>query len=68
MVSIMTCSRYRQAALTAHPDKGGCSADFQRITAAFETLSNPAARDAYDRHRIKIRSKGLLVVNTIHPP
>jgi len=44
-------SAYRRAALTAHPDKGGSAAAFQRLTAAFEVLSCPATRELYIRER-----------------
>lgn len=44
-------SAYRRAALTAHPDKGGSAAAFQRLTVAFEVLSCPATRELYDHER-----------------
>ena len=40
---------YRRAARTAHPDHGGDAATFRRVTAAYETLIDPARRRAYDR-------------------
>lgn len=42
---------YKRAALHAHPDKGGNSSTFQRVTMAFETLSNETSRASYDRRR-----------------
>lgn len=39
---------YRQLARTLHPDKGGSTAGFAALQAAFETLSDPKARAAYD--------------------
>lgn len=40
---------YRRAALAAHPDKGGSEKQFHSVAFAFETLSNAASREAYDR-------------------
>lgn len=40
---------YRRAARKAHPDHGGDAAAFRRVTAAYETLVDPARRKAYDR-------------------
>ncbi len=39
---------YRQKALKAHPDKGGDPEAFKRLLTAYETLSNPERRGAYD--------------------
>jgi len=40
---------YRLMSLKYHPDKqGGSTRDFQRIATAYETLSDPAKRHAYD--------------------
>lgn len=40
---------YRKAARIAHPDRGGDPAVFRQITEAYEVLSEPARRQAYDR-------------------
>ena len=40
---------YRKAAKIAHPDRGGDPAVFRQITAAYETLVDPAKRHAYDK-------------------
>jgi len=41
---------YRRAALLVHPDKpGGSSEAFQSVARAFEVLSCPVSRSAYDR-------------------
>lgn len=40
---------YRKAAKIAHPDRGGDPALFRQITEAYETLVNPAKRNAYDK-------------------
>jgi len=40
---------FREKAKDAHPDKGGDEKDFHRILEAYETLVDPAARQAYDR-------------------
>lgn len=42
--------KYRQAALRIHPDKGGNAEDFHQLTFAFEVLSCPFARAAYDKN------------------
>lgn len=39
---------YRKLASQHHPDKGGDTAKFQKIQAAYETLSDPQKRAAYD--------------------
>ncbi len=39
---------YRELAKRHHPDKGGDPATFQRITEAYEVLSDPDARAHYD--------------------
>ncbi|MGO2539676.1 MAG: J domain-containing protein [Specibacter sp.] len=40
---------YRKAAKIAHPDRGGDPALFRQITEAYETLVDPAKRNAYDK-------------------
>ena len=40
---------YRQAVLTAHPDKGGTDAEFQEVNEAWNVLSDSQKRQAYDR-------------------
>lgn len=40
---------YRKLASQHHPDKGGDTAKFQQIQAAYETLGDPARRQQYDR-------------------
>jgi curved DNA-binding protein len=39
---------YRKLAMTHHPDRGGDNAKFQDIQAAYDTLSDPEKRAAYD--------------------
>lgn len=40
---------YRRAARAHHPDHGGDVVEFRRVTLAYEVLSDPRARTAYDR-------------------
>jgi DnaJ-class molecular chaperone len=40
--------KYRQLARENHPDKGGDKEHFQKIQEAYETLSDPQKRQAYD--------------------
>ncbi|MDQ4503285.1 J domain-containing protein [Sinomonas sp. ASV322] len=40
---------YRRAARVHHPDHGGDPAEFRRVTLAYEVLSDPKRREAYDR-------------------
>ena len=48
---------YRLRSLKFHPDrKGGSTAAFQRIAQAFQTLSDPDKRSAYDQG-VDIKSK-----------
>ncbi|ACU96713.1 J domain-containing protein [Saccharomonospora viridis] len=42
-------SAYRALALRAHPDAGGSAEEFQLLRSAYETLSDPVSRAAYDR-------------------
>jgi len=46
-------SKYRQAALRLHPDKGGSSEAFHLLTFAFEVLSCPVARAVYDKNLLQ---------------
>ena len=41
-------SAYRKLASKNHPDKGGDTASFQKIQAAYDTLSNPDKRAEFD--------------------
>lgn len=50
-------SAYRMTSLKHHPDrKGGSTAAFQRVQEAYEILSNPLKKQAYDDGR-DIKSK-----------
>lgn len=40
--------KYRQVALRMHPDKGGSAESFHLLTLAFEVMSCPSTRAAYD--------------------
>ncbi|MCQ1945422.1 MULTISPECIES: J domain-containing protein [unclassified Arthrobacter] len=40
---------YRKAARNAHPDQGGTSESFHRVTEAYRVLSDPRRKAAYDR-------------------
>ena len=42
---------YRRLASKNHPDKGGDTATFQNIQVAYDTLSDPTRRAAYDNPR-----------------
>lgn len=39
---------YRRLAAIHHPDKGGDTAEFQKVQAAYETLSDPQKKQEYD--------------------
>lgn len=39
---------YRRMAAIHHPDKGGDTAEFQKVQAAYETLSDPQKKQQYD--------------------
>lgn len=43
---------YFRLARERHPDKGGSSTAFQRLSEAYDTLSIPAKREAYDAPRL----------------
>ena len=40
---------YKKQAMKHHPDKGGDSAQFQKINEAYDTLKNPEKKSHYDR-------------------
>jgi curved DNA-binding protein len=42
---------YRKLAAKHHPDKGGDTATFQKISVAYETLTDPQKRSQYDQMR-----------------
>lgn len=44
-------SAYRRLAKSQHPDRGGSAAGFQALKEAYELLSNPTRRAAYDESR-----------------
>eukprot|EP00854_Cymbomonas_tetramitiformis_P030415 gene30415-38020_t len=46
---------YRRLARTHHPDKGGDSVKFATLQKAFDTLSDPQAREAYDNWAKELR-------------
>ena len=39
---------YRKLAMANHPDKGGDSAKFAKITEAYDVLKDPQKRNNYD--------------------
>jgi DnaJ family protein A protein 2 len=39
---------YKQKALKCHPDRGGNEEEFKRVSAAYETLSDPQKKSVYD--------------------
>jgi curved DNA-binding protein len=45
---------YRKLASQHHPDRGGDTAKFQEIQAAYDTLSNPDKRSQYDNPRPQV--------------
>lgn len=49
---------YRRLASQHHPDKGGDTAQFQTIQTAYDTLSDPARREAYDRPQPRFQDAG----------
>jgi hypothetical protein len=46
-------SAYRALARTMHPDIGGTASDFHALNEAYEALTDPARRAAYDRSRYR---------------
>jgi DnaJ-class molecular chaperone len=44
-------SAYKNAAKRSHPDRGGTAEDFESVKLAYECLSDPVQREAYDRMR-----------------
>lgn len=44
-------SSYRRLARLNHPDRGGSASAFQGLASAYEVLSDPLQRGAYDRDR-----------------
>lgn len=42
-------SAYRNLAMVVHPDQGGPAALFQRVSVAYEVLTDPVRRDSYDQ-------------------
>lgn len=42
---------YRRLAAIHHPDKGGDTAEFQKVQAAYETLGDPQKKQEYDNPR-----------------
>jgi len=59
-------SKYRQAALRLHPDKGGSPSAFHKLTFAFEVLSCSVARAVYDKSIKKKMSQQNSSRNQIH--
>jgi len=55
---------YRKSALIHHPDKGGSSEMFKKITIAYEVLTNPEKRNLYDTKGEKGLSQDQLAFNT----
>ena len=49
---------YRKLASQHHPDKGGDTAQFQKIQSAYETLSDPNKRAEYDNPRPTMGAPG----------
>jgi molecular chaperone DnaJ len=50
---------YRILALRLHPDRAGVASTpaFQRISEAYQTLADPAARAIYDRWRVEVEGR-----------
>ncbi|WFD06009.1 Type I HSP40 co-chaperone [Malassezia vespertilionis] len=49
---------FRKKALSLHPDKGGDPEKFKEVTGAYEVLSDPSRREAYDRYGMDGLSEG----------
>lgn len=41
---------YHKRAVKEHPDKGGDEKAFQELSAAYQVLSDPKKREAYDKY------------------
>ena len=41
---------YRKLAIKNHPDKGGDPEKFKKISAAYDTLSDPEKKELYDKY------------------
>merc|ERR1719387_1702960 len=50
---------YKRRALSTHPDKGGISAEFQKVLDAFQTLSDTTRRRQYDQQQSRIHPAGI---------
>lgn len=48
---------YRKLSRTHHPDKGGDEHKFKEINAAYEILSDPEKRAAYDKYGLEVRKR-----------
>ncbi|MGW6599878.1 J domain-containing protein [Streptomyces sp. NPDC055036] len=59
---------YRRKALTHHPDKGGDAGVFRGLHLAYETLTDPVRRAAYDRRRTRTPSTGARWTQAEPPP
>lgn len=49
---------YRKLSRTHHPDKGGDEHKFKEINAAYEILSDPEKRAAYDKYGLEVSCFG----------
>ncbi|MBK3573230.1 J domain-containing protein [Streptomyces sp. MBT65] len=58
---------FRRSALSHHPDRGGDADAFRGLRQAYETLSDPVRRKAYDRRRTSA-SCGAPVADAEPPP
>ncbi len=55
---------FRKLASQHHPDKGGDTARFQQIQAAYDVLGNEAKRRAYDNHNHSFRAFPMVLVHS----